>query len=458
MNSENKDSSNIDIVTGDPKKAINKLAIPMIASILFMMIYNIVDSIWVSGLGAEPLAALGFLTPVFIILVGLGNGLGAGVNSLIARHIGAKNFKDAGNAAIHSIILSIIVSIIIPIILAIILKPLLSLMGADSVMNYSLEYGYPLIICGFATMMPGIFAGIFRAEGAVKRATYPMILTALLNIVLDPIFIYPMKMGIGGAAWATVLASVIGLLVMLYWIFVKKDTYLHIELKEYKRSLKIYKDILVVGFPASLEQLIMSVLGIVMNSLLAIVAGTTAVAAYTAAWRLVSIGITPAIGIGLSAITVAGAAYGAKDWKKLNITCNYSVKVGLIASIIVAAIFFIFAGDIAYIFSYSSSSANLSPIIANALRVLCFFLLGVPLGVTAANIFQGVGKGTTSLILTTLRELVLVSIFASVFGIIFNWGEIGVYCGMVIGGAIGSVIAFVYVKIYLKRLKKVFEK
>ena len=86
-------SSNVSMITGDPKKAIIKLAIPMMFSMLLIMLYNIADSIWVAGLGADALAAIGFITPLFMILVGLGNGIGAGANSLIARNIGAENYE-----------------------------------------------------------------------------------------------------------------------------------------------------------------------------------------------------------------------------------------------------------------------------------------------------------------------------------------------------------------------------
>ena len=110
-------NDNIKIITGDPKKAIVKLAIPMMISMLLIMMYNIADSIWVAGLGADALAAIGFITPLFMVLVGLGNGIGAGANSLIARNIGAKNYKQANNSGLHAILLSVIVSVIFTILI-----------------------------------------------------------------------------------------------------------------------------------------------------------------------------------------------------------------------------------------------------------------------------------------------------------------------------------------------------
>ena len=128
-------NSNIEMITGDPKKAINKLALPIIASMLLIMANNIIDSIWVAGLGAEPLAALGYVTPLFMILIGIGNGIGAGGNSLISRYIGAENHKSANNAAIHNFILGVIISIAVSAILLGLLKPLLIVMGAEAVLS-----------------------------------------------------------------------------------------------------------------------------------------------------------------------------------------------------------------------------------------------------------------------------------------------------------------------------------
>ena len=445
---------NIDIMTGDPKKAINKLAIPLIASMFLIFANNIIDSVWVAGLGSQALAALGYITPLFMILVGIGNGIGAGANSLISRYIGAENKKAADNASLHSIILSIIISIIVTFIILILLKNILLIMGASSVLNYGMEYGVIMFAWSFAVLIPPIIAGAFRAEGDINKATIPMALTAIINIILDPIFIYQFNLGIAGAAWATGIAALIGLILMLYWIFIKKETYLTYDFKNFKNQLSMYKDILVVGIPASLEQLIMAILAIVVNYMLTLTSGPTAVAVYTAGWRIISVGILPAIGVGTAAISVAGVAYGARNFENLKVTIRYSVKIGLIASIIVAILINVFSGQIAYIFAYSETSSNLLPLISKFLQVMCLFILFVPFGASAGNVFQGLGKGTTSLILTTLREFILVLIFAYILGFTFNLGEYGIYYGMLLGGLVGSVIAYIYIEYYVKKLIK----
>ncbi len=446
------ENANVEILRGDPKKAINKLAYPIIGSLLLVMLNNIIDSVWVAGLGADPLAAIGYITPLFMILVGVGNGIGAGANSLISRYIGAQDKKGADNATAHSLILSIGISIGFMVLFLIILDPVLKVMGASGVLDYCKQYGVVLFIWTFALVMPSIIGGIFRAEGDVNRATIPLAVTAIANMILDPIFIYTLGQGIAGAAMATGIAGFIGLVMQIYWMYIKKNTYLSYSLKNFKNNMKMYADILAVGIPASLEQLIMSVLGIVVNVLLTMVAGTTAVAVYTAGWRIISVGIIPAVGVGTAAVTVAGVAYGARNYEKIKTTVRYSVKIGFVVSLITCLLIHVFAGQISYIFSYSSTSANLAPLITDFLEIMCLFVLFVPFGATASNVFQGLGKGTVALGLTTLRELILVLVFACLLGIVFNMGEIGVYTGMLVGGFIGSIIAYVIIEIYVSRL------
>ena len=132
--------ANIELITGDPKKAINKLAWPMMLSMLLIMLYNLADSVWVSGLGADALAALGFITPLFMIIIGLGNGIGAGANSLIARAFGAKKDELANNAALHSVVLTVIIGIVIPIILLPLIPEIVVIMGGASVTELCMDY------------------------------------------------------------------------------------------------------------------------------------------------------------------------------------------------------------------------------------------------------------------------------------------------------------------------------
>lgn len=450
-----KTNKEIDLIINHPKKAINKLAVPIIISNLFMILNNIIDGIWVAGLGPEPLAAIGFITPLSLALGGLSNGLGSGSNSLIARYIGAEDQKNAENSAIHSLLLSIIVTVITTILVMLVLKQLLLFMGAGEVIDLSLQYGYIVIAGSFSVFIPTTFSAIFRSEGEVERASRPLMLTAVVNMILDPIFIYVFNGGVAGAAFATVLANTVSLIPLLYWMFVKRDNFLKIDINQYKRKLTIYKDILVVGIPASLEQFLISVVAVIMNYWITILSGTVAVAAYTATWRLVSVGISPLVGIGVAALTVGGAAYGAKNYENMKTALNYGVKLGMISSCIICAFFFIFAEPLSFIFSYSANSTVLASKIVECIRILGFFIILMPLGVLAGNIFQSMEKGTSSLLITILRFISEI-VFSALFAFGLNMGDKGIYLGLVTGISIGSIIAYIYINCYLKKIRSYF--
>jgi putative MATE family efflux protein len=451
-------SSNIEMITGDPKKAIVKLALPMMLSMLLIMLYNIADSIWVAGLGADALAAVGFITPLFMVLVGLGNGIGAGANSLIARYIGAGNRDQANNAGLHGILLAVIVSVIFTVIIEAFMVPILQMMGAGSTIQYAMDYSYIIFGFLFVFVYSGVASAIFRSEGDMRRATIAIAVTAVMNIILDPIFIYVLNFGIAGAAWATVFSAILSCLVMSYWIWGKKDLYLDLTLKNFKYSTKMITDNLQVAIPSTLESLVFSILAIIINSMLVLAADTTAVAVYTASMRIVQLAMIPLIGLGTAVLTVAGVAYGARNYQNLKTSHSYAIKLGFAISIALGAVMFVFSSPIATMFSYTEASAALSPQIAQAISVLSLFVLAIPHGMMSSMVFQGVGKGTYSLLITLLRSLILESVFAYIFCFIFGWGLTGIYAGVVFGCFVGGTVGYIWAKIFISKFKKMAKK
>ena len=450
-----KKSKNIEMITGDPKKAIIKLALPMMLSMLLIMMYNLADSIWVAGLGADALAAIGFITPLFMVLVGLGNGIGAGANSLIARNIGAKNYDGANNAALHGIVLSIIVSVIFTVLIEALMVPILQFMGAGETIGYAMDYSYIIFGFLFIFVYSGVASAIFRSEGDMRRATIAIAVTAIMNIILDPIFIYTLNFGIAGAAWATVISATLSCVIMSYWIWGKKDLYLDLSFKNFNYSSKLMIDTLQVAIPSTLENVVFSALAVIINSMLVMAAGTTAVAVYTASMRIVQLCMIPLIGLGTAVLTVAGVAYGAHNYKNLQTAHSYSIKVGFAISIALGVIMYVFAPQIASIFAYTSASATLAPEIASALSVLTLFVLAIPHGMMSAMVFQGVGKGTYSLLITLARSLIMESVFAYIFCFMFGWGVSGVYAGVVFGCFVGGTLGYIWAKFFIRKFKQI---
>ncbi|WP_461463096.1 MATE family efflux transporter [Methanobrevibacter sp.] len=455
MTHNEKNKSNIEMITGDPKKAIVKLSLPMMVSMLLIMLYNVVDSIWVAGLGPDALAAIGFITPLFMVLVGLGNGIGAGANSLIARFIGADNYKQANNAGLHSLLLCIGISIIFTVLILVFIKPILILMGAGKTIQFAMEYSYIIFAFLIIFVYSGVASAIFRSEGDMKRATIAIAITAILNIILDPIFIYILDMGISGAAWATVISASISSLIMTYWIWGKNDLYLDLTPKNFSYSSELIKGNLEVAIPSTVEGIIFSALAITINSLLVIASGTNAVAVYTASMRIVQLANIPLIGIGTAVLTVAGVAYGARNPQNLKTAHSYSIKLSLLLSIIIGAIMVLCANQIASIFSYTTASSYLSQDIASALSILSLFVLAIPPGIMSSMVFQGVGKGVYSLIITLLRSLLLETILAYIFGIVLGWGVKGIYTGIILGCFIGGLVGYAWAKLFIREFEKI---
>lgn len=451
-------NKNIESIIGDPKKAINRLAYPTILSMLLMFANNLIDSMWVSGLGSGPLAALGFMSPLYLVIIGFGVGIGAGANSLISRLIGAKQYDESNNAAIHSIVIASIVSILILLIGVFFLRDLLILFGAGEVIDFAMDYGTIIFLTSYIILFPAVVSSLFRAEGDIKRATLPLVVNAMLNIIMDPIFIYCFNWGIKGAAIATVLSTLANLIIMLYWYLIKRDTFLKLSLRYYRRKWEIYKEILLVSLPASCEEVIYSIVAICFNYLIFITAGTMEVAIFTVVWRFVSIGFLPCIAIGVSTITVSGIAYGARNHQNFKTTVNYSTFISFLITLLICTIFFVFAYPISEGFNFINGNPQMIARTAEVLRIMVFYNLFIPFGATAAYVYQGVGSGFKSLALTILRELILSVFFAYLFAIPLQMGIYGVYFGAVIGMILGCFIGFACIKLFERKFKKVCEK
>ena len=289
----------------------------------------------------------------------------------------------------------------------------------------------------------------------MRRATIAIAVTAILNIILDPIFIYILNLGISGAAWATVISAAMSCVVMSYWIWGKKDLYLDLSLKNFDYQGKMMVDTLQVAIPSTLENIVFSALAIIINSMLVMASGTTAVAVYTASMRIVQLAMIPLIGLGTAVLTVAGIAYGAHNHVNLKTAHSYSIKLGFAISIVLGAAMFIFSSQLAAMFSYTQASASLSPQIAAAISVLSLFVLAIPHGIMSSMMFQGVGKGGYSLLITLLRSLILESVFAYIFCFIFGLGLQGIYAGVVFGCFVEGTVRYVWAKFFIKKFTQI---
>lgn len=449
-------NENVELMRGEPEIAIRKLAIPIMISMLLTASYNIVDGIWVAGLGQAAIAGIGFVTPIFMILNGFSVGLGNGATSSISRAVGARNHEGASKSATHSLLIFLVASILLTLIFLIIQEPLLIAYGASGQsLAEGIKYGTPLFMGLFAFMFANGGSGILRGEGDMKRAMYAIIVSVILNFILDPIFIYVLNLGSAGASLATIMSSIGSAIVIIYWILIKKDTYVDVTFKGFKFESHIARDILKVGIPSSLDMLMMSIAMSFYLIFISSVGGEYGIAAFTSGQRLYLFGIMPLTAVGSAVAAVSGSSYGANNWEYLSRTHTYGTKFAMIIAIAILLILVIFAPQLSMIFAYTPETAPLIPEITNFLRIASFGLLLVGIGMPSSFMYQGIGRGTTSLVWTIIRELIFTVSFTYIFGIMLNWGLTGIWVGLAIGRILASILNFIYAKYTLRELKKV---
>ncbi|MCK5024131.1 MAG: MATE family efflux transporter [Thermoplasmata archaeon] len=454
MSEDNKQTYGVKTLVGDPKKAIKKLALPMILAMSVQTIYNLVDAFWVSGLGANALAAVGLFFPFFFMMLALATGLGVGGGAAISRRIGAQDKDGASNVATHTMIFMVIISLALTLPLLLLAEPMFIAIGAGDTLADTLAYSNVLFGGAIIIFFANVSNALLRGEGDAKRAMYAMVLGGIINIILDPILIYGLDMGIAGAAWATLISLGISAALLFYWLFMKKDTYVDIAIRKFKYSKEITKDIFKVGLPASVQQLSMSINMLILNIIIISVAGTDGVAVITTGWRIATLGILPLMGIATAVVSVCGATYGMGNYQKMDTALKYSIKIGLMIEIVVAVLIFVFASQLAAIFTQSESAAHLAPDITRFFQISWLFLPGVAHGMLAGAMFQGAGKGMNALVLTLFRTVMLTPVLAWGLAVQFGMGLDGIWWGLVVANVVGSIVSYSWARIYINNLKR----
>ena len=279
-----------------------------------------------------------------------------------------------------------------------------------------------------------------------------MIASAVLNMILDPIFIYSLNLGVKGAAVATVISSIFVILILLYWFYIKKDTYIKPNFANFQFERNISIDIVKVGIPASIQLLNNAFFAAVFSALLTFVGTTDSVAVYSTGWRVVTIGTTPLLAIGTALISVIAANYGAKNYKNIQIAHRHAMKVSIVIAFAVAILTNVFAGDIASVFASSGSSVRIAPELTSFLSWIVLYYPTMAVGVASTYVFQGIGKGLTAMFQTIMRETGFTIFFAVLLGVVLNYGVWGAWMGIVIGEIVSNNVTMVWADWQIKKL------
>ena len=441
--------SRLNTFLSNPSKALWSLAIPIMFGMGVQTLYNLVDMIFIGRLGGEAIAGIAFNMPLFFLVLGLTMGLGTGVTASIARFIGQDNKKEADNSAEHALFMAIIISIVLCSVGLLFGEDILAFFGAKGNIKI-LAWEYLHVMCiGMPFMIfSGFFRSILAGEGDMK---FPMMIAGLgtvLNIILDPIFIFDLEnyggfgfgLGISGAAMATVISQIIVFIIFIYMLFVKDHSYITFKLKDFSFSTMILWDIVKVGFPASMSMVVMAFGQGVFNKILIYFSSDT-VAAYQVAGRLDMLVFLPIFSIAASLTTLVGMFFGAKEYKVLKYIIRYGIISAFCITTILSGLVFLFADIVVGLFT---DDANISEIASTFLKLFAFVYPLISVGITTGRVLQGLGKGLPVLVITIIRVLGVSAPLALFFIFYMNKTVEWVWYSMMISAAIAFTISIIW--------------
>ena len=459
MDPHSESNSRLKVFLENPSKALWTLAIPIMFGMGIQTLYNLVDMIFIGKLGGQAITGIAFNMPLFFLVLGLTMGLGTGVTASIARFIGQENKKQADNSAEHAVFMAAIISVFLSLIGLMFGKTILTFFGATGeILN--LGWAYLRVMCiGMPFMIfSGFFRSILAGEGDMK---FPMMIAGLgtvLNIILDPIFIFELEsyggfgfgLGIAGAAMATVISQVIVFFVFIYMLFFKDHSYITFRLRDFSFSTDIIWDIVKIGLPASLSMVVMAIGQGVFNKILIHFSADT-VAAYQVAGRLDMLVFLPIFSIAASLTTLVGMFFGAKEYEALRFTIKYGIMSAFFLTVLSSTFIFLFAEIAVGFFTEDELIISIS---ANFLRLFAFVYPLISVGITTGRVLQGLGKGLPVLVITIVRVLGVSAPLAVCF--IFYMGKPveWVWYSMMLSTVVAFVIAVSWLISTVSKLPK----
>ena len=410
MDTNTESKSRLKTFLANPSKALWSLAIPIMFGMGIQTLYNLVDMIFIGRLGGHAITGIAFNMPLFFLVLGLTMGLGTGVTASIARFIGQDNKKEADNSAEHAVFMAVIISFSLSSIGLMFGKTILALFGAEGeILSLGWEYLHVMCVGMPFMIFSGFFRSILAGEGDMK---FPMMVAGLgtiLNIILDPIFIFELEsyggfgfgLGVAGAAMATVISQIIVFCVFVYMLFVKQHSYITFRLKYFSFSMDIIWDIVKVGLPASLSMVVMAIGQGVFNKIL-IHFSTDTVAAYQIAGRIDMLVFLPIFSVAASLTTLVGMFFGAKEYDALRFTIRYGIMSAFFITVLASIFIYCFAELAVGFFTDDKLIISIS---VTFLKLFAFVYPLISIGITTGRVLQGLGKGLPVLIITIVRVL-----------------------------------------------------
>ena len=390
-------------------KLVVKVSVPIMVSMLVQALYNIIDGIFVARYSADALTAVSLAFPIQMLMIAASTGLGVGINSLISRRLGARRTEEAREAARNGFFMQACAYVLFLLIGLFAAKRFFGVLTPVPELQ-KLGGEYLSIVCtfSFGLFFSITFERMMQATGNTVLSMLTQLTGAVVNIILDPIMIFGLcgfpSMGVAGAAAATVIGQIAGMVLGLI-LNQTRNRELYLSFNSFRPNGKIMRGIWAVGFPSIIMQSISSVMNVGMNLIL-MSFGATAVSVLGVYFKLQSFIFMPVFGLSNGLVAIIGYNYGAKLRSRVYAAIRAALKLALVI-MGVGALAFLFIPQTLLSLFETHGASELTQMGVSALRIICSSFLLAAVGITLGTVFQAVGKGTYSLIMSLCRQLVV---------------------------------------------------
>ena len=388
-------------------KLLISMSLPMIISMLVQAMYNIVDSVFVAQISENALTAVSLAFPLQNLMIAFAGGTAVGVNALLSRSLGEKNQDHVNQTAVNSVFIFLVTAVIFMIAGLTLSNLFFNVQTTNTeIVNAGTQYSMIVVGCSIGLFCQFLFERLLQATGRTLFTMVTQGLGAIINIILDPIFIFGLcgfpKMGVAGAALATITGQIIACLLALFFNL-KFNHDIHFKFKRFRPNAHIVKQIYSVGIPSIIMQSICSIMTFGMNTIL-ITFSTTATAVFGVYFKLQSFVFMPVFGLNNGMIPIIAYNLGAKQKKRMFDT----IKLAMIYAtgmMIIGVIFFETIPQT--LLGFFNASEAMIKIGTPALRIIAIHFIFAGFSIVCSATFQAVGKGTYSLLTSLIRQLLV---------------------------------------------------
>lgn len=426
-------------------KLLFTMSLPIMISMLVQALYNVVDSMFVARVSENALTALSIAFPIQNLMIAVSVGLGVGLNAVVSRALGAKDTKGVNCAATNGIMLMFICGLLFMLGGATLVRPYFEMQtDIEEIVTSGIDYTSIVMMGSMGVFMQILFERLLQSTGRTMLTMFSQGVGAIINIIFDPIFIFGYfgfpKMGVAGAAYATILGQWVAALLGLI-LNIRKNPEVSISMKGFKPHGATIRLILSIGIPSVVMQSIGSVMTFLMNQIL-IAFSSTAVAVFGVYFKLQSFVFMPVFGLTNGTVPIVAYNFGARKGDRMKKTIQYSVYAAIVIMICGALIFQSIPDKLLMLFDASDEMLRVG---VPALRIIS---LGFPLagfGIGAGAVFQALGFSVYSMIISLIRQLVVLIPCAYLIGMLT--GDVtGVWWAFVVAEVVSLTVSALYLR------------